>query len=71
MQPFSIVFKGLSEKADGAGESHFVLHFSGNVELTNVITEEVSVSPASVNCEFGCMSRLIDGSYLSGAVEKV
>jgi len=53
---------------DGAGESHFVSHLSGNVELTGVITEEVSASPAAVDCEFGCM---FDWSYLSGAVEKV
>jgi hypothetical protein len=54
-----------------AGESYFVLHFSGNTEFTSVISEEVSASPAAVDCEFGCMLRLIDGSYLSGAVEKV
>jgi hypothetical protein len=68
---FSTVFNGLSEKMDGAGESHFVSHFSGNIELTSVITEEVSASLATVDCEFGCMSRLIDRSYLSGAVEEV
>jgi hypothetical protein len=56
---------------DGAGESHFVSHFSGNLTLASVITGEVSASPAAADCEFGCMLRLIDGSYLSGAVEKV
>ena len=45
--------------------------FSGDVELTGVITEEVSASPAAVDYEFGCMLRLIVGSYLSRAVEKV
>ena len=56
---------------DGACESHFISHFLGNVELTSVITEEVSVSLATVDCEFSCMLRLIYGLYLSGAVEKV
>jgi len=46
-------------------------HFSGNVELISVITEEVLVSLAAVDCEVGCMSGLIDRSYLSRAVEKV
>ena len=64
-------FKGLSEKMDGTRESHFVSRFLGNVELIRVVTEEISVSPAAVDCEFGCMLRLIDGSYLSGAVENV
>jgi hypothetical protein len=56
---------------DGTGKFHFVSHFSGNVKLTRVVTEDVLASPSAINCTFGFRSELIDISYLSGAVEKV